>query len=128
MLRSGEMTGIAQIVRDPEGHPGLAAEYLSLVWDERGLAAGRREEHAGCTNDECDAMLYAWRHCYAYTSVVKEKGPEFGTDAYFDRQEKERLAYKIEKMKDDKYAEEHGLGENPWAMGSDGFPQGFFDD
>lgn len=47
----------------------LADEYGQLVWDERSM---RREEHPACPNHCADAMLYAWRHCYAYLSDVRQ--------------------------------------------------------
>jgi len=42
----------------------LQEELKTLVWDERLLVKGKREELASCKNDCCDSFLYPWRYCY----------------------------------------------------------------
>lgn len=71
----------------------LVDEWAGLVWDPR--VVGRRAEHPSCPNHAADAALYAWRHCYAYTSTPASAPlPPIGTPerAAHDVAELERLA------------------------------------
>ena len=70
----------------------LIDEWGGLVWDAR--VQGRRVEHPACPNHCADAALYAWRHCYAYTSEVVVTRPPVGTPerAALDVAEMEQLA------------------------------------
>jgi len=68
----------------------LHDEYGGLVWDERALVKGKREEHPRCPNHLADAALYAWRYCFQYLSKAPLPLPVQG-DAEWYREEEERL-------------------------------------
>ena len=53
----------------------LTRELLGNKWDERKLAAGKREEDRNTPNDTCDAGLYAWRWCAHRKAREAEKNP-----------------------------------------------------
>ncbi len=69
----------------------LIDEYSQLIWDDR---SQRREEHPGCANHCTDAALYAWRHCYAYLSDMRQdNGLRYGKseDEWMLMQEEQEL-------------------------------------
>lgn len=72
----------------------LIGEWMSLVWDEKKMLAGKKEENAACPNHLSDATLYAWRYCYTYLSErFNPKPPPTSEEAVdeFWEQEAERL-------------------------------------
>ncbi len=66
----------------------LADQYAALIWDERALKTGRREEHPACRNDTADAVLYAWRHCYQYLARVPVVPPKVGSPEWAAEEER----------------------------------------
>ena len=76
----------------------LTKEYTSLIWDQKKLADGKREEDARCDNHCTDATLYAWRYCYPYLSQAeKDEAPPAGSQEWYSlqqlqlEQERERM-------------------------------------
>lgn len=90
----------------------LHDEYQGLVWDERALARGKREEHLGCPNHLADAALYAWRHCYQYLSRAPERPPEPYSPEWFRREAERMHEEEIEEMLARKGEETVGLGDS----------------
>jgi len=82
---------------DPTKCGSLINEYDKAVWNKRALERGIYKEDLSFHGDCCDAALYAYRYCYAYThtpdlvstmsDMEKEKAE---MNAQFDRQRMER--------------------------------------
>lgn len=69
----------------------LAAELLTDRWDERKLAAGKREEDRNVVNDTADAALYAWRWCNHRRARPKVAGPQPYTPEWWAALQKAEL-------------------------------------
>lgn len=66
------------------GAAPLASEYTQLIWDQKKLADGVREEDPRCDNHGADGGLYSWRHCFPYLSKEPEAAPpKPGTPQWF---------------------------------------------
>lgn len=76
----------------------LIQELGGLVWKTTGDVIDLpKKEHPSLPNHLCDALLYAWRYCYAYMSEIPATKPIMGSKAWHDEQnrdiwEKEREA------------------------------------
>ena len=91
----------------------LINEMMGLVWKTTGDTIDLpRKEHPSLPNHLCDAMLYAWRYCYAYMAEAITKRPVMGTKAWHDQEnaelwekEREKLQeeYNLNKFGDDFY-------------------------
>lgn len=65
----------------------LKKEWAELIWDERALLRGKREEHPSCENHCADGALYLWRHCWQYLAeTLPPKTPQMGTAAWAEAQ------------------------------------------
>lgn len=84
-LMNGEF--IMGNIKLADGCEPLITEYGGLIWDEKKLKAGTREEHDACPNHCSDAALYAWRKAYAYLEKAKVEPPAEGSDAWADAEE-----------------------------------------
>ena len=72
------------------GLDDILDEVCNLVWDDRAMArTGKRQEHAGCANHLCDALLYAWRSTYAYLAVTPPAPLTTGSKEWLARREAE---------------------------------------
>lgn len=90
----------------------LVDEWSGLVWDQR--VVGRRVEHPACPNHAADAALYAWRHCYAYTSTPAGAPlPPPGTPerAAHDVAELERIALEAWEQREAERREREALSD-----------------
>jgi PBSX family phage terminase large subunit len=81
LLNSDMLTGNIKVL--PGANP-LKVEWSQLVWDERALEKGKFVEHPSLPNHMCDAMLYAWRWCYQFSSKPRKQVVARGTEAEVD--------------------------------------------
>lgn len=91
----------------------LVQELMGLVWKTTGdLIDIPRKEHPALPNHLCDALLYAWRYCYAYMAEIPMSKPVMGTKAWQDQEnaqmwEKERELlqeqYRTELVREDSF-------------------------
>lgn len=65
----------------------LREEYASLIWDDKKLEKGKREEHSACENHCTDGALYGWRYCYQYLSQALTPRPPTGSAEHLQEQE-----------------------------------------
>ncbi len=61
----------------------LVDEWSKLVWDEKMMKLGRREEKQSLANDRSDSCLYLWRFCYQYTSRLLPSRAQTGTPEWY---------------------------------------------
>lgn len=81
-------------VQDP-GCQELIDEWMGLIWNEKALDRGKREENSSCQNHLCDAALYAWRKTYGYFAKRLEEEPVRGTPEWHAREVKRMEAQAV---------------------------------
>ncbi len=81
-IMNGEF--IQERIKLGPGAEPLKEEYAGLIWDEKKMLKGKREEHPGCQNHCADGALYRWRHTWQYLSVPLKKSPTKTTAAYYE--------------------------------------------
>jgi hypothetical protein len=110
----------ARILLGPDAAP-LREEYAGLIWDERGLEKGKREEHPNCSNHCADGALYLWRYCYQYLSQVIVPPPKQGSPEWQRAQLEEMRNAAIHEMESRRAAlglETEGVGDSSnWESG-----------
>lgn len=99
----------------------LIDEYAGLVWDPRKLLLNKREEHPGCPNHLCDAVLYGWRHCYQYPSqAAAPRSPVPYSPEWFAHEADRMHQQEIDELLERTAEETVGLGNSenwePWAL------------
>lgn len=73
----------------------LETEWDALIWDEKKLLKGKKEEHPGCENHMSDATLYVWRKLMMmyYENMKPTQAPrktsEDEVDEWEDRKSRE---------------------------------------
>jgi phage terminase large subunit len=90
----GNIKVLQSCIDSAETDESIADEWQTLVWDEKALLKGKKEENSACANHLTDAALYAWRYCYNYLGQKHEPKPLAHTkDAVeeFFKQEAERM-------------------------------------
>lgn len=96
----------------------LAKEMSEHCWDlsegsrEELARKGQLKEHPSSPNDLCDSFLYLWRwSMHRFYEAAPEKLPDFGTESYFQRQERLAKEKEIERRRMNKMQSEFEEGE-----------------
>lgn len=88
----------------------LINELAGLVWKTTGdIIDLPRKEHPALPNHLCDALLYAWRYCYAYMAEIPTKKPVMGTKAWHEAENAKMWEVEREKLE-----REHQLASGDW--------------
>lgn len=98
-IMNGEfIVGRIKLKEGPECDP-LREEYANLIWDDKKMEKGKREEHAACENHCTDGGLYAWRWCYAYLSERLVPKPIYGSPEWAKAEEQAMEDFALEQAK-----------------------------
>lgn len=80
----------------------LIQELMGLVWKTTGDSIDLpRKEHPALPNHLCDALLYAWRYCYAYMAEIPAVKPVMGTRAWQDAENAKMWETEREKLEEE---------------------------
>ena len=77
------------LIEDTVSTEALRDELSLLEWNLEEKAKGRFIERDDLDNHLCDALLYGWRECMHYLHRSEKPVPVLGSDAYFEKVEKE---------------------------------------
>ena len=93
----------------------LIGELKSLIWkcDGEEILFPKKEDPR-LSNHLCDAMLYAWRNGYHYTSRPEPIKHAFGTEGYYREQEEKHLQAMMEKVRREKEIRENKESFGSW--------------
>lgn len=80
----------------------LISEMMGLVWKTTGDVIDLpKKEHPSLPNHLCDALLYAWRYCYAYMAEIPARKPVMGTKAWQDQENEQMWAKERERLEEE---------------------------